>query len=244
MYEVTWCLFSIFTMFFGRQDAVVISPKMVTVAFENNRVRVLRVHFEPHERLEMHSHPALIIVTLTPNSRRVFLPDGTYQDLTSKAGEVAWREPLSHAVENLGDAFETVEIELKNASGPAVASASAATATPTPSNTNADGSQAPIPVEQEPHHKTLFQNQYVRVLEVQIPVGETLLWHTHSHDNVSVRLSGGTVQNQKQGSDWPPATEVKSGAVVFAEASNKPYTHRVKNIGPGVYHVIDVELLP
>ena len=40
------------------QDPAAVNPKIVKVEFENDQVRILRVHYEPHERLEMHSHPA------------------------------------------------------------------------------------------------------------------------------------------------------------------------------------------
>jgi hypothetical protein len=69
-------------------------------------------------------------------------------------------------------------------------------------------------VEQEPHHRVLFENQYVRVLDVQIPPGDSLLYHIHSYDSLSVRISGGLVPNQMQGSEWAAAT-VKPGTVVF-----------------------------
>ena len=231
-------LFLIFlSLFFGRQDAVSVNPKIVSVEYENDSIRVLRVKFAAHDRLEMHSHPSLVVVALTPNSRRIFLPDGTQKDAQAKSGDVTWREPGTHAVENLGDAFENIEIEFKKISAPAVpvSPSEAAVKQPIAGET--------IPVELEPHHHVLFRNQYVCVLDVQIPPGESLLFHKHSYDNLSVRISGGLIQNQMEGSEWPAPTEVKPGAVVFAEASKKPYTHRVKNLGTSVYHVVDVELL-
>jgi quercetin dioxygenase-like cupin family protein len=237
MYATKWLILAIFNLFFGRQDAMIPDHKIVTIAFENDRIRVLRVHFEPHEKLEMHSHPALLLLPLTPNSRRVFSPDGKQQDMTSKAGDVAWREPLSHGVENLGDSFENIEIEFKKADAPGVTVPLSEAGKNTPSTD-------PMQVEREPHHKILFENQYTRVLEVQLPPGDTLQFHTHSHDNLSVRLSGGRVQNQFQGSEWGAPADVQPGAVAFAVGSNKPYTHRVKNLGSVTYHVIDVELLP
>ena len=231
-------LFLIFlSLFFGRQDAARINPRIVSVEYENDSIRVLRVKFGAHDRLEMHSHPSLVVVALTSNSRRIFLPDGTQRDAQANSGEVSWREPGTHAVENLGDAFENIEIEFKKVSAPAVA-VSPLEAVAKPSVTGET-----IPVEQEPHHHVLFRNQYVCVLDVQIPPGESLLFHKHSYDNLSVRISGGLIQNQLEGKEWPAAAEVKPGAVVFAEASKKPYTHRVKNLGTSVYHVVDVELL-
>jgi len=227
----------LFSLLFGRQDAVTVNSKIVSVEYENDSIRVLRVKFATHDRLEMHSHPSLVVVALTPNSRRIFMPDGTQRDAQAKSGEVSWREPGTHAVENLGDAFENIEIEFKRVSAPAVP------VSPTEAAAKQSVAGVTIPVEQEPHHHVLFRNQYVCVLDVQIPPGESLLFHRHSYDNLSIRVSGGLIQNQMEGSDWPAPTEVKPGAVVFAEASKKSYTHRVKNVGTSVYHVVDVELL-
>jgi quercetin dioxygenase-like cupin family protein len=237
MQSTIWLIFTFLFSSISGQDPIAVNPTIASVEFENDRIRVLRVSFRPHDALAMHSHPALVVVGLTPNSRRITLPDGTKKDFKADTGDVSWREPGRHAVENLGEAFENIEIEFKKASAPAVPVS--------PSNTRVSetSSRAAIPVEQEPHHHVLLENQYVRVLDVQIPPGDCLLFHTHSYDNLSVRISGGLVQNQMQGSEWPAATEVKPGAVVFAEAANKPYTHRVRNLGPSTYHVVDVELL-
>jgi len=39
------------------QDAVKADAKHYTVAFENDQVRVLKVHYGPGEKSAMHSHP-------------------------------------------------------------------------------------------------------------------------------------------------------------------------------------------
>ena len=237
MYPGTSLLLIFLSLLFGRQDAASIGPKIVSVEYENDSIRVLRVKFATHDRLEMHSHPSLVVVALTPNTRRIFLPDGTHKDVQANSGDVTWREPGTHAVENLGDAFEDIEIEFKKVSAPAVPGSLSAAAVKQPITGET------VPVELEPHHHVLFRNQYVCVLDVQIPPGESLFFHKHSYDNLSVRISGGLIQNQMEGSEWPAPQEVKPGAVVFAEASRKPYTHRVKNLGTSMYHVIDIELL-
>jgi hypothetical protein len=61
-----------------------------------------------------------------------------------------------------------------------------------PSHTETTASNQPLPVEQEPHHRWEFQNQYVRVLDVLLAPGESTLFHTHSHDSIAVRLSEAT----------------------------------------------------
>ncbi len=213
--------------------------KSVSVVFENDRVRVLRVHINPHERLEMHSHPSLLVVSLTESSRRVYLPDGSHRDTNAVPGDVHWREPSTHSVENLNDTpSETIEIEFKKAYTIAVP-VSLSGVPP-----NSSQSSAPVPVQQEPFHHVVYENQYVRVLDVYIPPGESTLFHTHEHDNLAVRVSGGLTQAQVQGKDWTQATQAESGSVVFSEGSGKPYTHRIKNLGTTTYHVVDIELLP
>lgn len=39
------------------QDAALVSPKIVKVEFENDKVRILRALYRPDDRLKMHSHP-------------------------------------------------------------------------------------------------------------------------------------------------------------------------------------------
>jgi len=60
-----------------------------------------------------------------------------------------------------------IEIEVKKASVRAVAVA--------PKPVDAAKLKEPVPVEQEPHHHVVLQNQYVRVLDVLFPVGEPAL---------------------------------------------------------------------
>ena len=222
----------------GFQDPVAVNPKMVSVVFENDRVRVLRVHFGPHDHLETHSHPSLVVVSLTVNTRRAYRPDGSHRDATSNPGDVHWREPSTHSVENLTDTpSENIEIEFKNARAAAVPGSPADPPVSSEPST-------PVPVQREPHHHVMFENQYVRVLNVEIPPGESTFFHTHAHDNLAVRITDGLSQTQVRDQEWVPASQVKAGSVVFSEGSRKPYTHRVKNLGTSTYRVIDVELLP
>jgi quercetin dioxygenase-like cupin family protein len=190
------------------QDPVAVSPKMISVAFENDRVRVLRVKLGPHDRIETHSHPGLVVVPLTAGSRRIYSPDGSHQDTIATPGDVHWRDPSTHAVENLIDTpSENIEIEFKNASAPAVPVSQPEMAA-VPSD-----SAEPVPVNREPHHRVVFENQYVRVVDVNIPPGQTTLFHTHQRDNISVRISGGLTQTQTEGNDWNPPKQNERGSV-------------------------------
>jgi len=220
------------------QDPVAVNPKIVKVEFENGKVRVVRVRLDPHQRLEMHSHPAQLAVQVDNGTLRTFTPDGKSHDDPGSAGAFFWLEPTTHAVENPGNApLELIEVEMKKASAPSV---------PVPASQQAAelALKEPVPVQQEPHHHPIFQNQYVLVLDVVLAPGETTLFHTHSHDNIAVHLNQAQVQAQRLGEDWQPATQDVPGRVNYAEGAKAPYTHRIKNVGTTTFHVIDIDLAP
>ena len=106
------CLFA--ASIASAQDAAKVDPKHYTVETENAQVRVLRVHYGPHEKSVMHSHPASVAVFLTDGSVRFTGPDGKTQDSTVKMGQVQYEPPQVHNPENTGDApFDVIVIELK-----------------------------------------------------------------------------------------------------------------------------------
>ena len=67
------------------EEAVAADPKHYTVEFENDKVRVLRIKYGPHEKSVMHHHPATVAVFLTDAKARFTLPDGSTADVESKA---------------------------------------------------------------------------------------------------------------------------------------------------------------
>jgi quercetin dioxygenase-like cupin family protein len=208
------------------------------VEFENEQIRILRMRYRPHERLEMHSHPAKAEVQLTDGSVRIFTPEGISHDERGSAGEFFWLEPTKHAVENLGKApLEIIEIEMKKAVAPSVPISA-------PSRTANQVAGEPLALQEEPHHHWKFENQYVRVFEVVLPPGESTLFHTHIYNKgIDVQLSKAVVQEQYHGKEWEPASKVLSGAVGYGEDPKTAYAHRVRNIGTTVFHEIYIESL-
>jgi quercetin dioxygenase-like cupin family protein len=219
------------------QDPVSVNSGSVKVAFENEQIRVLHARYSPHQKIAMHSHPARVVVCITDMHVLVTSASGATQELRNKAGDSRWSEPVTHSVENLGDApFEVVEVELKNASAAAVP-------VPPPGGSTA-ALPEPVPVEKEPHHHFAFQNQYVRVLDVLFPAGEASLFHTHSNDNIGIPLSGDKTQSQPAGGEWSEVQNVNPGNAGFRKARGQAYTHRVRSAGKLPFHVIDVEIFP
>jgi quercetin dioxygenase-like cupin family protein len=96
------------------QDAAKVDPKHYKVELENDQVRVLRIHYGPHEKSVMHDHPGSVAVFLTGGQVKFTLPDGKTRDVTAKAGSVQWEAGGKHLPENAGDQpFELILVELK-----------------------------------------------------------------------------------------------------------------------------------
>ncbi len=96
------------------QDATKVDPKHYKVESENAQVRILRVHYGPHEKSVMHSHPDAVAVYLVDGNMTFHFPDGKSQKNTGKAGEALFTPATVHAPENTSDKpFDAVVIELK-----------------------------------------------------------------------------------------------------------------------------------
>jgi quercetin dioxygenase-like cupin family protein len=96
------------------QDPVATNPKVVKVKFENDRVRVLEVVSKPGDKELTHSHPANVIYVIEGAKLRMTTPDGKSTDVELKTGDTLWREPVTHAAENIGTTtLHAIIIEMK-----------------------------------------------------------------------------------------------------------------------------------
>jgi len=96
------------------KDAVKAEPTHYKLAFENDSVAVVNVHYGPHEKSKLHSHPGGVVVALTPGHLRFTDEDGKTREVQALRGEARWFPPLKHSVENLGNApYDGVYIEVK-----------------------------------------------------------------------------------------------------------------------------------
>ena len=101
--------------------------------------------------------------------------------------------------------------------------------------------KAQIQVSQEPRHHKVFENDWVRVLDVHIPPGDTSLMHKHSIPSVFMVLS-----QTKTGSEVleePARTNFSDGHIWFESFYDKPRIHRVWNSDTTEFHVVDMEIL-
>src|SRR5690349_6600011 len=104
------------------QDPVKVDAKHYKVAFENDQVRVLRIHYGLHEKSVMHDHPDAVAVFITGGNARFNNPDGTTMPSDASAGDVRFTPAGKHLPENVGTKpFDVVLVELKGKSGSAKA---------------------------------------------------------------------------------------------------------------------------
>lgn len=108
---------------------------------------------------------------------------------------------------------------------------------------NNSNEAAPMPVDQEPHHAVVLKNDSVIVMHVVIPEGESTLYHIHAHDRAAVDLTTSKIAQQNLHEREGPSTPTKPGGVSAPTLGEAPTIHRVHNLGPGTFEVLDVEFL-
>src|ERR1700690_1051172 len=97
------------------QDPTKVEPTHYKLAFENEYVQVVNVHYGPHEKSSLHAHMGGVVVVLTTGHLRFTDENGKTQEVFAKPGDPRWFPPFKHKVENLGDtAYNAVYIGIKN----------------------------------------------------------------------------------------------------------------------------------
>ena len=96
------------------QDPVKVDPQHYKVIFENDQVRVLQIHYGPHEKSVMHSHPDGVVVYESDVHMKMTTPDGKSVESSGKAHDSQWTPAGAHLPENLTDKpVDAVLVELK-----------------------------------------------------------------------------------------------------------------------------------
>ena len=96
------------------QDPTKVESKHYKLAFENEWVQVVDVHYGPHEKSGLHDHPGGVVVVLTAGHLRFTDQDGKTKEVYAKPGESRWYPAFKHKVENLGDTtYDAVYIGIK-----------------------------------------------------------------------------------------------------------------------------------
>jgi quercetin dioxygenase-like cupin family protein len=124
-----------------------------------------------------------------------------------------------------------------------------------------------VPVHDEPHHRQLFQRGPMRILELQLPGGDTSWFHSHEWPVLYVTLSQGQMRTQNLGEPWsggraggartgaaaqPQGAAARGGGRGSGTAGAGPrptsttsyaeraVTHRIQNTGTGLVRALVV----
>lgn len=126
-----------------------------------------------------------------------------------------------------------------------------AAVTPAEAQTPA-ASDKPVPVFEEPRHHLVVDTPPLRILDIQIPPGDTTLFHSHSSPMLYVPIASSRTRNQNIGEEWtgggaapaaaPAAPAPARPGRVSAPANyiDKGQTHRVNNIGTSLFRLIGI----
>ncbi len=99
-----------------------------------------------------------------------------------------------------------------------------------------------VPVREEPRHKPVLVNQYVRMLDVKIPPADTTLYHVHETPSLFLQFTNTYMSTQVKDSMWSEGYRSIKGSADWDYFSNTR-THRVANLDKDTFHVTDIEIL-
>jgi hypothetical protein len=103
------------------------------------------------------------------------------------------------------------------------------------------GVRAQVPVQDEPRHKVVLKNEYLRLLDGRIPANDTTLMHIHAANSVVVFLSKSKFGIQNVG-EKPVIAEVSPGEAVYRAYGDKPVNHKVWDESATMFHFWVAEL--
>jgi quercetin dioxygenase-like cupin family protein len=96
------------------QDTLLVNADSVHLKLENDRVRVLESNLQPGGKEKMHSHPSYVIYVIKGGRVRIHNADGKTSETDLKAGDVIFRDPVTHWAENIGTTeIDEIMVELK-----------------------------------------------------------------------------------------------------------------------------------
>lgn len=102
---------------------------------------------------------------------------------------------------------------------------------------------AQVPVSKEPMHHNVFENAYVRVLDVHIKPGDTTQYHKHETPSVFIMLTPVKTGSQVIQEEKRATILQKDASITFEGFYITPRIHRVWNEDSREFHVMDVEIL-
>jgi len=102
---------------------------------------------------------------------------------------------------------------------------------------------AQVPVNNEPHHRTVYENADFRILDVRVAPGESTADHRHDHDIATVSMNAGTATRITTGGQAQNRPPRPLADATVTEYTGKASSHKLDNIGAAPYQLFAVENL-
>jgi hypothetical protein len=100
-----------------------------------------------------------------------------------------------------------------------------------------------VPAQKASFHVPVFQNDLIRLLNVDIPARTNTGYHLHMPDLVTVIVEDSDSVAQELGRQPNPVAHQPRGNVVYTAYSKANLTHDVTNLGRSPYQLIAFEML-
>lgn len=100
-------------------------------------------------------------------------------------------------------------------------------------------SRTQVAVRNEPRHHDVFENDYIRVLDVFIPPHDTTLFHLHNAPSVFTTFTKTATGSELIGKQ--PVKDISIAGYSWYDSLATPRIHRVWNDDSTWFHVMDIE---
>jgi len=101
--------------------------------------------------------------------------------------------------------------------------------------------KAQVPVRDEPRHHNVFENNYVRLLDVFVSPRDTTQFHVHNTPSVFTTFTETATGSQLLSGQ--PSGDLSTAGRSWYDSLNTPRIHRVWNEDTSWFHVMDIELI-
>ncbi len=111
-----------------------------------------------------------------------------------------------------------------------------------PSTESVAAQSSVMPVEQEPRHTIVFENDQLRVYDVNLQPGEETAYHEHRNDLLTVVVIASKVANQVLGQE-EKIDQAPSGVLIYSPYRTQGgFRHRVLATQGQPFHVLGIGL--
>jgi hypothetical protein len=100
-----------------------------------------------------------------------------------------------------------------------------------------------VSIDQEPSHRMVLSNDVLRIFDVAIEPGTHSLFHRHDLDSVLVCLDGANVPSEEPGQPIVVRPAIPSDQTYYRAYAKTPLVHRIHNISPHRFRILDIEIL-